>query len=358
MGKKIDVPELTTKEWCWIAGIFEGEGSFMSPPLSSPNCPVMQIEMTDEDVIASVARLLDGSYSTNKPRKNTHKKSYAWRAKGTRARDMMLKIQPLMGIRRSNEIDAALKGYDSTQNGKKLTAEERHLIYELRYKLKLPLHAISDRTGRNIKTVQKVLKSKNPILVIPCKKWSLLTRTEKTVWFTGIAEGEGYFGMPRKMGSFELTVSMSDKDIIERCCHMFNNANYRVQMYTQEEWKDQYVFRISGREAISITRTIYSQLYSRRQQVIINLFNRLVSLEVPTKRTGGTDKLSYEIAEIIRSRVESRAILAKEYDVTEVTISHILTKKTYAEPVQYSKNALAPIEEQENIKKFLKSQGI
>ena len=43
----------------WLAGILEGEGTFMSGPPSQPNSPIVRTCMTDRDVVARAALLLE-----------------------------------------------------------------------------------------------------------------------------------------------------------------------------------------------------------------------------------------------------------------------------------------------------------
>lgn len=42
----------------WLAGLLEGEGSFLKGPPSAPRYPVLSLQMTDEDVVARVAAML------------------------------------------------------------------------------------------------------------------------------------------------------------------------------------------------------------------------------------------------------------------------------------------------------------
>jgi hypothetical protein len=39
----------------WLAGLLEGEGTFLRPPPSMPNCPIVACRMTDRDVVERVA---------------------------------------------------------------------------------------------------------------------------------------------------------------------------------------------------------------------------------------------------------------------------------------------------------------
>ena len=121
-------------ELYWLAGLLEGEGSFMRPPPSSPNQPVIGLQMTDEDIIAKVSSLVKVGYRRVRYHHPEWKPIYALQVRGGKAVDLMKKLRPLMGERRQKQIERALIGYDpflSQQRQRKLPSPE-----ELRVMLK------------------------------------------------------------------------------------------------------------------------------------------------------------------------------------------------------------------------------
>ena len=50
-------PFASLTELHWLAGLLEGEGSFMTGPPSSPGLPVIAVNMTDQDVMARLGRI-------------------------------------------------------------------------------------------------------------------------------------------------------------------------------------------------------------------------------------------------------------------------------------------------------------
>lgn len=50
---------LPVDELHWLAGLLEGEGSFMAGPPSSPGLPVLAVNMTDHDVMARLGRIFN-----------------------------------------------------------------------------------------------------------------------------------------------------------------------------------------------------------------------------------------------------------------------------------------------------------
>lgn len=96
----------------WLAGLLEGEGSFLKGSPSRPHEPAVVLNMTDEDVVARVAAMFDQKYYKRRGRPDLGwKPSYIFRLRGSRAVDLMRILLPLMGHRRQEQIQAALACY-------------------------------------------------------------------------------------------------------------------------------------------------------------------------------------------------------------------------------------------------------
>ena len=120
----------TDKALYWLAGLLEGEGSFLPGPPSAPNRPGIQVSMTDEDVIARVADLFGVKYHRWQRTNPNHKPSFQVLLRGKRAADYMSRLHPLMGQRRQGQIDRALASFKmpdqrgEKNNQSKLTAQQ------------------------------------------------------------------------------------------------------------------------------------------------------------------------------------------------------------------------------------------
>jgi hypothetical protein len=57
-----------THEVHCLAGLLEGEGSFMAGPPSNPRMPVISVHMTDEDVVARLGRIFARKVYVVRPR--------------------------------------------------------------------------------------------------------------------------------------------------------------------------------------------------------------------------------------------------------------------------------------------------
>jgi hypothetical protein len=118
-------PPLSPQSLYWLAGLLEGEGSFLKPPPSKPTRVILSIEMTDRDVLERVADLLGvGVYdvpSTERTRR--WRPSHRVILHNEKAARLMRELRPLMGSRRQHQIDAALAAREaalSTRNHPRL----------------------------------------------------------------------------------------------------------------------------------------------------------------------------------------------------------------------------------------------
>ena len=100
----------------WLAGLLEGEGSFMmSRNIVSGKVyfyPKIVVTMTDRDVIQRAAELF-GTSCYNIPNKRPGDRLDQYRAQisGAKAAQLMLELNPQMGGRRSAKIQEILNAY-------------------------------------------------------------------------------------------------------------------------------------------------------------------------------------------------------------------------------------------------------
>lgn len=105
--------QMHKEDLIWLAGLLEGEGSFFMEPTRGKRYPVIQVEMTDEDVIQRVARLFGTKmYSAKKIRAGGSMRSYRARVRGQKALVLMHALCPLMGQRRAKKIMEIQAGFN------------------------------------------------------------------------------------------------------------------------------------------------------------------------------------------------------------------------------------------------------
>jgi hypothetical protein len=95
----------------WLAGLLEGEGTFVPGPPSAPRTPALQVMMVDRDIVERAATLLDSSVTVVRARREGWRTAYSARVTGPRAVKWMERLRPLMGSRRRDQIDRAVASY-------------------------------------------------------------------------------------------------------------------------------------------------------------------------------------------------------------------------------------------------------
>lgn len=115
---------MTELELGWLAGLLEGEGSFLAGPPSQPRIPLITLQMCDEDIVHRAAEIFHTSVYTCRPLKEHHKISFRTHCRGKPAVEWMQKLRPLMGARRQGQIDRACASY-APSKCRRLTATER-----------------------------------------------------------------------------------------------------------------------------------------------------------------------------------------------------------------------------------------
>jgi hypothetical protein len=95
----------------WIAGLLEGEGSFIANRGAQLSYPVIKVEMCEREVIERGAQLLDTRVWVVPPRTQGWRPTYVAQIGGHRAAEWMRALRPYMGLRRTAAIDVALSAY-------------------------------------------------------------------------------------------------------------------------------------------------------------------------------------------------------------------------------------------------------
>ncbi len=130
----------------------------MCSPPSGPSSSIISINMTDEDIIARVASIFGVSYCFVKARKSHHKHSYSTRLQGKRAIELMIKLHPLMGVRRKLQIDIAIESHHLHKKIL-LTEQNADFIYDSASRGETHVN-IAKKIGVERSTITKFLKRK------------------------------------------------------------------------------------------------------------------------------------------------------------------------------------------------------
>jgi hypothetical protein len=105
------LPPIREPDLHWLAGLLEGEGTFLAGPPSAPRSPAVQVSMVDRDIIERAGALLDAAVTMVPSRREGWRTAYCVRVRGARAVMWMQRLRPLMGTRRQVQIDRAIESH-------------------------------------------------------------------------------------------------------------------------------------------------------------------------------------------------------------------------------------------------------
>ena len=126
-------PAASDTEVAWLAGLLEGEGSFLMARCRAGDewdkqrdhgyrYPKIVVGMTDEDVINRVAAMF-GTSVYKLPRQPQRKQAWRSQIMGAQAAIWMKLLYPWLGERRRAKIDEILAEYDMRAPGDQLRRE-------------------------------------------------------------------------------------------------------------------------------------------------------------------------------------------------------------------------------------------
>lgn len=140
---------------------------------------------------------------------------------------------------------------------------------------------------------------------------NIQTLQEKDLyWLAGILEGEAYFGKQTINTSPGIAVEMTDEDIIQRVCLIFN-TKYCKPKVRQPTHKQSYKTIIRGQRAIDIMKIIYPIMGERRK-------NKILECIESYKLKGRGVLKDFQISEIKDRFLKGEKVkeIAKDYPIT------------------------------------------
>lgn len=121
-------PDTPHQDLHWLAGLLEGEGSFLPGPPSAHRYPVVALQMTDEDVVARVARMFGRKVGRWQSGNAREQPVFLVRITGAKAVAWMTALRPLMGERRRAQIDRAVASHAPTPTARLDEATAREAL--------------------------------------------------------------------------------------------------------------------------------------------------------------------------------------------------------------------------------------
>lgn len=265
-------------ELYWLAGLLEGEGSFLAGPPSSPNCPRIQLPMTDKDVVEHAARLLDRPvWRSDRGQDLGYKPVFLTALKGAAAVELMLALRPVMGRRRQAQIDRAVARPHSRRmrwyrpaSACNVRACQRPVKARGLCKLHYHLWWKSNKRGR---CSLYVPTDPPPPASIGLVGPLAVPRPESPpaiAWLAGLLEGEGTFECHRQ-GDHNyprITLWMCDEDIVERASELLGSASVWRAEPREPGWSPTFGTAVTGAKAAPVMSSLLPYMGDRRSREI------------------------------------------------------------------------------------------
>lgn len=220
---------MDASELYWLAGLLEGEGTFLAGPPSSAAVPFIRVEMTDQDVVEHVAVLIERRVHQHPPRTEQRKPSMSTTIKGAGAAHFMRLVRPLLGERRRRQVDRALARPHSERVRWVRRAEQCSAADCARPARTRGL--CKQHYGSWWKACRQGQTSAftphGPLLPVATLVVPLPSDPGATPWLAGLLEGEGTFAS--KGGYPAISVNMCDRDVVARAAELMGIGETRVR---------------------------------------------------------------------------------------------------------------------------------
>lgn len=206
--------KLSESERYWLAGLFEGEASFLRPAPSSPRCPVVRLQMCDRDVVQRAAQLIGRAVYQVASRHPGHQATFITNVKGRPAVELMLDLAP-------------------------------HLSQARRAQIRRSLEYL-------------------PAMALPVPHWD-----PSPDWLAGLLEGEGTFMAKARSSWMAISIEMCDRETVARAAAMLGAKTVtRGPDRSARGWQPTYRAKISGTRARPWLKALRPLMGSRRQAAI------------------------------------------------------------------------------------------
>ncbi len=257
----------------WLAGLLEGEGTFLRPMPSSPRSPVISCRMTDVDVVELVAAAFGTSIQAND--KGRNRTEFAATIRGSRAVELMTALRPMMSDRRQAAMDRALEGY---------SAPIHKLSFDLAEQIR-KRHDEGETVSSLARSFRVARQTIHPILdyrYYPVRErfcWRELSGVirggtaagtgltwAELYWLAGWLEGEGSFVRPPPSSPRGPRIhgSSCDRDVIQEVARLLR-VKPRIDRKRREQWTPIWRVMLAGGRAITLMQALQPTMGKRRR---------------------------------------------------------------------------------------------
>lgn len=250
----------------------------MVGPPSSPNCPRIQLPMTDRDVVERAAKLFDRRvWRSDRGIDRGYKPAFLTAIKGAAAVHLMTALRPLMGSRRRSQIDRALARPHNSRirwHRPSVSCAVAACARPARTKglCKIHYHTWwkSTKRGRTPRHVPV-----DPPLPAAIEAVGVLTMPSALTpnalaWLAGLLEGEGTFEAHRQR-SFRyprVAVSMCDEDVVARVSALIGSRSVWRQEPREGDWSPTFGTAVTGARGAELMVMLLPHMGGRRSTEI------------------------------------------------------------------------------------------
>ena len=263
----------------------EAEGSFLAPPPSAPNAPIIACRTTDRDIAERVATAFGVKVMTNP--KGQHRTEHAATIKGARAVALMVDLFPMLGLRRQRAVGAAIAAHRAPS--RKLSFGDAVQIRAQRARGD-SVSALARQFGIARQTVHAVLDERiyreqpatpwrEDLAGVTAPTRCSFAGPEELSWLAGWLEGEGSFLAPPPSDRRRARVSAvaRDLDVVARVARILGVSPIvqRDPRGRARGWSPLYRVLCRGSRAVELMTAIEGMMGERRRAQIRRALNAL-----------------------------------------------------------------------------------
>lgn len=268
-------------DFAWLAGVLEAEGTFLRPPPSGPNSPIVTCRMTDRDVVERVAAMIGSTVGVvHRP---PYKTQFRTTLKGVRAVNLMVDLKPLMSSRRTAAIEVAVARFKPSN--RKLDYPAAEEIRDLHAEGAL-ISCLARSFDVARSTIREVI-AESIYAAPPSMPWrSGASHAHSTgrpprrddisaaelYWLAGWLEGEGSFVRPPPSDPKRPRIVGVTRDLdvareVARLLGVTPSRSY-TDRARERGWSPTWQLLCRGRRAVALMEALHPLMGARRQAQI------------------------------------------------------------------------------------------